>query len=109
MRTPYSAASDAERRDRLRSTEAQYAGAFKPASAAKAKTSILVNYYLNSPDTETFEAERQFIKERADKNLGGILSDLRSKTVLLREREKKQEAELLAEFADGAPMFGSTV
>ena len=83
----------------------QFAGAFKPTSAAKAKTSIHANYYLNSPDTETFEAERQFIKERADKNLGGIVSDLRAKTVQLREREKKQEAALLAEYADGALTF----
>ena len=38
---------------------------FIPASSATAKAAVAVNYFLNSPDAETLDAEREFIRERS--------------------------------------------
>ena len=35
----------------------------------KAKQSVQVNYYLNSPDAETIEAERRYIQDKAQRNM----------------------------------------
>ena len=36
---------------------------------AEARKEIEVNYYLNSPDAETIEAERRYIREKAQRNM----------------------------------------
>lgn len=94
MHTPYDAAGQAERRERLAAIAAHRHGPFRPSSSAQAKAAIRVHYFLNSPDTETFAAERQFIKDRAQANMEAYKREQRSKLLLLREREKKQDAEL---------------
>ena len=50
---------------------------FVPASASSAKAAVAINYYLNSPDSETLAAERAFIQERvaravSDLNASGV-------------------------------------
>mmetsp|Transcript_27820 Transcript_27820/g.70024 ORF Transcript_27820/g.70024 Transcript_27820/m.70024 type:complete len:257 (+) Transcript_27820:101-871(+) len=94
MHTPYDAAQQAERADKTAAIAACRAGPFKPSSNSQAKAAIKVHYYLNSPDTETFEAERQYIRERAQKSMEGYNRDLRHKLLQLRKRETKQYAEL---------------
>lgn len=41
---------------------------FVPNSASQAKTSISINYYLNSPDDVTLQTEKEYIQNRAMKN-----------------------------------------
>jgi hypothetical protein len=95
MHAPYDAAAVKEREEKAAAAAARRAGAFKPSSAAQAKSAIRVHYFLNSPDTETFEAERHYIRERAQRNMDGYNRELRAKILLLREREKKQDLELM--------------
>jgi len=97
MHTPYDAVKEAERSEKLASAAAQRSGPFRPSSSAQAKSAIRVHYFLNSPDTETFQAERQFIKERAERNRQSYNREARTKLLLLREREKKKDAELRSE------------
>jgi len=69
MHSPYDSAHRMQMAEREDATIAQIGGVFVPASAARAKAQVAVNYYLNSPDAETLEAEKAFIQERAQLNL----------------------------------------
>jgi len=91
MRSPFDAAQVREREERARSVAMRRAGAFLPSSGAKAKTSIRVNYFLNSPDTETLEAEQQYIRELSLRNMDAYRKDQRNKLMHLRERAKQEE------------------
>lgn len=42
---------------------------YMPTAWAQARKSIEINYFLNSPDAETIEAERRFIQEKAQRNM----------------------------------------
>jgi len=44
-------------------------GPYDPNAWSKARKAIEVNYYLNSPDAETIEAERRYIREKANRNM----------------------------------------
>lgn len=70
MHSPYDAAH------RQRQQELQESGmlnvtkqTFIPASAATAKSQVAVNYFLNSPDAETLDAEREYIRERSRRSV----------------------------------------
>ena len=53
-------------------------GTFQPPSATDAKATVGVNYYLNSPDAETIEAERRYIQEKAARNMQAFHRKLRA-------------------------------
>lgn len=101
MRSPYNEGQARERQQKLDSIAQRKAGPFYPTSAAKARTAIRVHYFLNSPDTETLEAERRFLAERASQNLDSYKTEAHAKLLLLREREKKS-VEAMDEEEDGA-------
>jgi hypothetical protein len=42
---------------------------YDPPSGPKAREVLKINYYLNSPDSETLEAERRYIKDKAARNM----------------------------------------
>jgi len=44
-------------------------GPYDPNAWSKARKAIEVNYFLNSPDAETIEAERRYIREKANRNM----------------------------------------
>merc|ERR1712087_355962 len=67
--SPYDMSHQLQQAEREESQRLHVGGVFIPASAATAKKGVAVNYYLNSPDAETIEAERRYIKDRADRNL----------------------------------------
>merc|ERR1711972_789077 len=80
MHSPYDSAHRMQMAEREEATLATIGGVFVPASAARAKAQVAVNYYLNSPDAETLEAEKAFIQERAQLNLANhFASQARSK------------------------------
>ena len=39
------------------------------------RQAISINYYMNSPDTETFQREKETIRLRAEKNLESLDSE----------------------------------
>ena len=61
-------------------TPSQNIGDFKPSSSSKAKRGIEVSYYLNSADEAALQAERQYMKQKAKKNLKAFLQKLTSET-----------------------------
>jgi len=69
MRSPYDMSHQMQQAEREECQRLHVGGVFIPASGATAKKQVAVNYYLNSPDAETIEAERRYIKDRADRNL----------------------------------------
>ena len=44
-------------------------GVYLPNAWSQARKSIEINYFLNSPDAETIEAERRYIQEKAQRNM----------------------------------------
>eukprot|EP00164_Ancoracysta_twista_P004670 GFYU01006315.1.p1 GENE.GFYU01006315.1~~GFYU01006315.1.p1 ORF type:complete len:266 (-),score=50.62 GFYU01006315.1:238-1035(-) len=51
---------------------------FRPNAPAQAKEQLSVDYFLNSPDTRTKEAERNYVRERARQNLVDYKEKLKS-------------------------------
>ena len=68
MYSPYDSAHRQQVEELEQSARMRVGGNFVPPSSTKARDLVAVNYYLNSPDAETIEAERHFIKERAARN-----------------------------------------
>ena len=69
MHSPYDLAHRIYMQERAESAKLQLGGTFHPGSKNGGKNLVAVNYYLNSPDEQTLEAEKQFIKDRAAYNL----------------------------------------
>ena len=44
-------------------------GAYNPNAWPKARKALEINYFLNSPDAETLEAERRYIQDKAQRNM----------------------------------------
>ena len=42
---------------------------YMPNAWSEARKAIEINYFLNSPDSETIEAERRYIQEKAQRNM----------------------------------------
>ena len=56
-------------KEREEANRRMLAGNFEPSAWAEARKDIQVNYFLNSPDAETIEAEKWYIKEKALRNM----------------------------------------
>ena len=69
MHSPYDLAHRMQLLERQEAEKRCIGGIFLPNSASKAKQSVQVNYYLNSPDAETIEAERRYIQDKAQRNM----------------------------------------
>ena len=76
--------------ERLKTQTMRLAGGFHPPSLSQAKGDVSVNYYLNSPDAETLEAE-------AEKRQG-VTSQwkLAAAATNASEKEKREKAAALA-------------
>ena len=65
MHSPFDMGFRQRQQERLAAASMRLAGGFHPPSASQAKGDVSVNYYLNSADAETLEAERRYIQEKA--------------------------------------------
>jgi len=94
MHSPYDMGFRQRQQERLAATRMRLAGGFHPPSASQAKGDVSVNYYLNSPDAETIEAERRYIQEKARRNM--IEYNRRMRTQLAAMREAANRAGTVA-------------
>ena len=78
MYSPFDMGWRQRQRERLEAQKLRVGGTFQPPSAADAKAMVGVNYYLNSPDAETIEAERRYIQEKAARNMQAFHRKLRA-------------------------------
>ena len=78
MYSPFDMGWRQRQRERLEAQKLRVGGTFQPPSATDAKATVGVNYYLNSPDAETIEAERRYIQEKAARNMQAFHRKLRA-------------------------------
>ena len=64
MHSPFDMGFRQRQQERIAATNMRLAGNFEPPSLSQAKGDVSVNYYLNSADAETLEAERRYIQEK---------------------------------------------
>ena len=64
MHSPYDMGFRQRQQERLAANNMRLAGGFHPPSLSGAKSDVSVNYFLNSPDAETIEAERRYIQDK---------------------------------------------
>ncbi len=69
LHSPYDMAHRIQLLEREENQRRVIGDKYDPNSWSKARESIKVNYYLNSPDAETLEAERRYIKDKAARNM----------------------------------------
>lgn len=67
--SPFDMAHRAQMAEREESLRLRVGPDFVPTSGPRGRETVVVNYFLNSPDAETIAAERQMTKERAAYNL----------------------------------------
>ena len=69
MHSPYELAHKMQMLEREEAAKLIIGGAYNPNAWSKARKTIEINYFLNSPDAETIEAERRYIQEKAQRNM----------------------------------------
>ena len=69
LHSPYDLAHRLSIMERAEAQKGVLAGPWGPTGGAKGREGIRVNYYLNSPDAETIEAERRYIQDKANRNM----------------------------------------
>jgi hypothetical protein len=69
LHSPYDLAHRVAMLEREAAQKLVLGGTFHPSSWSKARQDVAVNYFLNSPDAETLEAERRYIKDKANRNM----------------------------------------
>jgi len=69
IHSPYDRAHTLELVEREEANKQVLGGAYSPAAWSQARKQIEINYFLNSPDAETIEAERRYIQEKAQRNM----------------------------------------
>ena len=69
MHSPFELAHKLQMLERAEARKYVVGPPYVPPSGSKARAAIAVNYYLNSPDAETIEAERRYIHEKAQRNM----------------------------------------
>ena len=73
IHSPFDMGFRQRQQERLAAASMRLAGGFHPPSASQAKGDVSVNYYLNSADAETLEAERRYIQEKARAALPALI------------------------------------
>ena len=76
IHSPFDMGFRQRQQERLAAASMRLAGGFHPPSASQAKGDVSVNYYLNSADAETLEAERRYIQEKARAALPTLIHTL---------------------------------
>ena len=69
LHSPYDLAHKLQMLEREQAQGLVIGGAYNPNAWSKARKAIEINYFLNSPDAETIEAERRYIQEKAQRNM----------------------------------------
>ena len=69
LHSPYDLAHKLQMLERAEAQKHVIGGVYNPNAWSKARKAIEVNYFLNSPDAETIEAERRYIQEKAQRNM----------------------------------------
>jgi len=69
IHSPYDMAHKLELVERAESDAHIIGGVYSPNAWSQARKQIEINYFLNSPDAETIEAERRYIQEKAQRNM----------------------------------------
>ena len=69
IHSPYDLAHKLENMERAEAAKHIIGGVYLPNAWSQARKSIEINYFLNSPDAETIEAERRYIQEKAQRNM----------------------------------------
>ena len=69
IHSPYDLAHKLEMIERAEANKHIIGGIYCPNAWSQARKQIEVNYFLNSPDAETIEAERRYIQEKAQRNM----------------------------------------
>ena len=69
LHSPYNLEHRIQQLERQEAAKRMLGGAYNPNAWSKARKDIEVNYFLNSPDAETKEAERRYIKDKAQRNM----------------------------------------
>ena len=69
LHSPYDLAHKLQMLEREQAQKLVIGGAYNPNAWSKARKSIEINYFLNSPDAETLEAERRYIQDKAQRNM----------------------------------------
>lgn len=89
MYSPYNRAHMLMMQDQRASNAACLAGEFVPCAYQQAKDIVKINYYLNSPDAETIEAERRYIREKSKRNMLDYLRRQQTNLSLMREGKRQ--------------------
>ena len=84
LHSPYALEHRIQQLEKQEAAKLILGGAYNPPSSSKAKKEIEVNYFLNSPDAETKEAERRYIKEKATRNMAEYYRRLHQKEQMKR-------------------------
>ena len=69
IHSPYDLAHKLQTIERAEANKHIIGGVYLPNAWSQARKSIEINYFLNSPDAETIEAERRYIQEKAQRNM----------------------------------------
>jgi hypothetical protein len=69
LHSPYDLAHKLQMLEREQAHKLVIGGAYNPNAWSKARKALEINYYLNSPDAETLEAERRYIQDKAQRNM----------------------------------------
>jgi len=69
LHSPYDMAHRIQLLEREENQRRVIGDKYDPVAWSKARKDIEVNYFLNSPDAETIEAERRYIKDKAARNM----------------------------------------
>lgn len=69
LHSPYDLAHKLQMLEREQAQKLVIGGAYNPNAWSKARKAIEINYFLNSPDAETLEAERRYIQDKAQRNM----------------------------------------
>jgi len=77
LHSPYDLAHRLSRQEVKVAKEMSINPTFIPNAYSQARDSVKVNYFLTSPDAETIEAERRYIKEKAAKNMQEYLRHMK--------------------------------
>jgi len=77
LHSPYDLAHRLSRQEVQVAKEMAINPTFIPNAFSQARDSVKVNYFLTSPDAETIEAERRYIKEKASKNMQEYLRHMK--------------------------------
>ena len=69
IHSPFDMGFKQRQQERLEAHKRRLAGNWNVPSATQAKEDMKVHYFLNSPDSETIEAERRYIQDKAQRNM----------------------------------------